>query len=467
MNNPMQRVADIWRSNALLWLILLTLSTTTWGQTFIGNVNANALDTSAVVTWTTAVPASSQVKYGTSQAYGKADTLDSTLVMQHSATISGLTASTTYHFSVISADSSGEQVASLDSKFTTASSSTGTIPTPTGGGIWTSAAELANLPMSGTAWTNLKNEADGSCGTADVADQQSFHDTCTLAQALVFARTGIESYRTAARTNIGLAIGTEVGGRELAWGRNLDSYVIAADLINLPSYDPTFDQNVFRPWIKKVVFTELDINGITMVDCNEKKPQNWGVVCGASRAATDIYLGNTTDLARVAQVFRGYLGDTSAYNGYSWSTTNLNGGLTFVPAGQPEMPVNSPGGTVGGHNVDGALIAEMSRCGSFSWPPCYTNYVWTGAGGMIVEADILYRAGYDVYNWSNKAVLRIYSYFKYLDDTFPTAGWWNQGSTGPNNWQPWIVNKRYGTSFPHQSPVNQGWNMSWTDWTHQ
>jgi len=86
---------------------------------------------------------------------------------------------------------------------------------------------------------------------------------------------------------------------------------------------------------------------------------------------------------------------------------------------------------------------------------------------VIVEAEILYRAGYPVYDWSNQAILRAYRYLLWLDNA--TGGFWyfSQGVTGPNNWQPWIVNKRYGTSFPHQSPVNQGWNMSWTDWTHQ
>ena len=474
MNTPIHKVADILRSNPLIWLVLLALPTTMWGQTFVSNVNASALDTSAVITWTTAVPASSQVKYGASQAYGLSSTFDGTMVVQHSVTLPGLTASTTYHFSAVSDDSSGEQVASLDSKFTTASSTGGgTPPPPTSGGIWISAAELAKLPMSGSAWNSVKAMADSDCGTPQISDQQSFNDTCVLAKALVFGRTGIESYRTEVHRQLGLAIGTELTGtlpRQLALGRNLVSYVLSADIIDLPAYDPSFDQQTFRPWLK-ITRTEV-LDGATLISCDETKPQNWGVVCGASRAAVDIYLGDTVDLARTAQVFKGYLGDRFTWAGYNWTTTINNGGATWSPNPSNQLvPVNPLGATVtwNGHayNVDGALIADISRGGAFQWPPHHTNYPWTGLGGVIVEAEILYRAGYPVYGWSNQAILRAYQYLLWLDNA--TGGFWyfSQGVNGPNNWQPWIVNRRYGTNLPHSSPVNQGWNMSWTDWTHQ
>jgi len=40
---------------------------------------------------------------------------------------------------------------------------------------------------------------------------------------------------------------------------------------------------------------------------------------GASRAAIDVYLGDMQDLARTAQVFRGWVGDRSAYAGFSYT----------------------------------------------------------------------------------------------------------------------------------------------------
>jgi hypothetical protein len=336
-------------------------------------------------------------------------------------------------------------------------------------GIWISPNELAALPMSGTAWSNLKAKADSDCGAPNLADQENFNDTCVLAKALVYARTGTSSYRTYVRNQLAMAINTELGGRQLALGRNLVSYVIAADLIGLPSYDKTFDDQSFRPWLKRTK-TEL-LDGITLVQCHEGKPQNWGTVCGASRAAVDIYLGDTTDLARTAKVFQGWLGDRSAYAGFSWSTTLSNGGATWSPLPSTALvPVNPKGATVNwngkSYNVDGALIAEMSRGGSFQWTPLHTLYAWTGLGGAIVQAEILYRAGYPTYQWGDQAILRAYQYMWWLHNA--TGGYWYDVAltSGHDNWQPFIVNYRYGSSLPSHTPTTAGWNMGWTDWTH-
>jgi hypothetical protein len=65
------------------------------------------------------VPATSQVNYGTTTAYGSSTTLDTTLVTSHSQTLSGLSSSTTYHYQVLAKDSAGNQVASADFVFTT------------------------------------------------------------------------------------------------------------------------------------------------------------------------------------------------------------------------------------------------------------------------------------------------------------------------------------------------------------
>ena len=118
--------------------------------------------------------------------------------------------------------------------------------------MWIAPAELARLPMQGAAWNRLKAAADGDLGTAQIADQISTHDTTTLAVALVYARTGTSSYRQKAAEAIASAIGTEQGGRTLALARNLPSYVIAADLIDLRSANAALDAR-FRAWLRAVV----------------------------------------------------------------------------------------------------------------------------------------------------------------------------------------------------------------------
>ncbi|MFA6338806.1 MAG: peptidoglycan-binding protein [Candidatus Paceibacterota bacterium] len=76
-------------------------------------------DTTATTTWTTDEVATSQVEYGLTNSYGLTSTLDSLLVTSHSVVLSGLTASTLYHFRVRSTDASGNLSVSSDQTFTT------------------------------------------------------------------------------------------------------------------------------------------------------------------------------------------------------------------------------------------------------------------------------------------------------------------------------------------------------------
>ena len=105
----------------------------------ITNVVATPTATGATVTWTTDQNANSQVAYGQTSAYNASTSLDSNSVMTHSETIGGLTASTTYHFSVMSMNSSDQSAMSPDMTFTTTGSSGGG-----GGGT--------------TDWTTIQNE---------------------------------------------------------------------------------------------------------------------------------------------------------------------------------------------------------------------------------------------------------------------------------------------------------------------
>jgi hypothetical protein len=78
----------------------------------------------ATITWQTDQPASSQVIYGTDQNYGSSTPLDSSLATSHSITLSGLMASTTYHFAVRSGNANGTTTSS-DQQFSTEGGSNG------------------------------------------------------------------------------------------------------------------------------------------------------------------------------------------------------------------------------------------------------------------------------------------------------------------------------------------------------
>jgi peroxiredoxin len=88
----------------------------------ISGINiSNITDLAGTISWTTDKPATSQVLFGVTSAYGSTTTLDQKLATSHSATLAGLTPSTTYHFKVTSQDGSGNKATSQDQTFTTQS----------------------------------------------------------------------------------------------------------------------------------------------------------------------------------------------------------------------------------------------------------------------------------------------------------------------------------------------------------
>ncbi|MBI3804681.1 MAG: fibronectin type III domain-containing protein [Nitrospirae bacterium] len=87
---------------------------------------------SATISWTTNEPADTQVQFGTTSAYGSSTSLNSSLSTSHSQSLTGLSASTTYHFRVISKDAANNAATSGDNTFTTPAAPDTTPPTFSG-----------------------------------------------------------------------------------------------------------------------------------------------------------------------------------------------------------------------------------------------------------------------------------------------------------------------------------------------
>jgi PKD repeat protein len=313
-------------------------------------------------------------------------------------------------------------------------------------GIWTSSTELASHATSGSAWDNVLDEANEAIGIPLISDQNDDSDVRVLAKALVYARTGNESYRTQVIGACRSAIGTEVGGRTLAAGRNLLGFVLAADLVGLPSADDT----AFRAWLRTCLSENLD--GDTLRSTHEERPNNWGTHAGASRAAIAAYLGDEAELARCAQVFKGWLGDRSSYAGFHYGDGSWQA--------DPSRPVgiNPRGATKDGHSIDGVLPDDQRRAGGFVWPPPKENYVWEALQGAIAQAVILHRAGYDVWEWQDQALMRSVRWL-HEQCAYPASG--------DDDWEPHVINFFYGSNFPARVPSHPGKNIGWTDWTHR
>ena len=322
--------------------------------------------------------------------------------------------------------------------------------------LWISRAEIEALPTSGTPWANVINTANSYEGSPTVCNQDSPNNVMVLAKALAYVRTGNQTFRTRVRVNVMNVIGTENGStcRSLALGRKLAAYVISADLVGLTSSEET----TFRNWLTNLRTKRLNGDNRSLVECHEERPNNWGTMCGGSRAAASAYLGDRTDLDRTAEVFKGYLGDRSSYAGFSYGSDQ-----SWHADPNALRGINPQGSVKQGVNIDGVLPDDMRRGGSFrTGCPVYTGYPWEALQGVMVQAEILHRQGYNAWGWENQAERRAVQYLKNLYDQ--CGGQW-YGDTD-DEFTPWMINHVYGTSFPTASPVHMGKIMGWTDWTH-
>lgn len=322
-------------------------------------------------------------------------------------------------------------------------------------GIWIANATLADLPMSGPAWVNLKTTADENVGIVTLSDQDADANVNILAKALVYARTQDSRYRSDVRTGIEIITwqNTEDKGRVLALGRELAAYVLAADLIDLAHYDPALDTQ-FRTKLRELLSKPLEgwSNELRSIrEAHELRPNNWGTHAGASRLAVAIYLDDKAEIERGALILRAYLGDLSAYNGFEYADD-----LSWHADASRPTGVNPKGATKEGHSIDGALTEEMRRGAPFQWPPVATNYPWEALQGVVVQAALLEKAGYPAWEWQDQAILRAVQFLYAL-------GWPAQGD---DEWIIPVINCVYGTNFPTATPAHPGKNMGWTSWTH-
>jgi hypothetical protein len=325
-------------------------------------------------------------------------------------------------------------------------------------GVWLSRAELMALPTSGSAWDRLKAQADAGPGTpVDLSCQDSKHSTATMAVALVAARLDSSAYKDKVRAAIAAIIGTESGSscghgdrnRILGVGRNLAAYVIAADLIDLRSYDPTLESR-FRTWLSalRTKPPTAAYPTLTLANGDATDAGNWGAYEGASRAAAAVYLADTADIARSADALRHFLTDGT---GFTWS-----GDTSWACDPAHPTPINGSCSR-DGHSLDGVIPMDMRRGGSYQWPPLVTQYPRENLVGRTIQAEILWRAGYATYDWGSHALLRASERLVALDALDPA--WYE-----PDIHAYWLIRSHLGVL--RVTGPSDGRGVSGVDWTH-
>ncbi len=312
-------------------------------------------------------------------------------------------------------------------------------------GFWISHDEIMQLPTHGDAWEGVLGDAEESTGNPQLADQDDQTNVRVMAKALVYVRTGNDRYRDEVVEACRRVMGTESGARTLAIGREVVAYVIAADLVGLPSEDAA----VFRTWLRDLRSRSFEDR--TLVSTHEERANNWGTHAGASRAAIAAYLEDRSELDRIADVFHGWLGNRGRYAGFEY------GDLSWQADPLRPVGINAAGAVGDGHSIDGVLPDEQRRAGAFEWPAPHENYVWEALQGALAQAVILHRAGYDVWNWEDRALLRAVRWL-YEQNDYPAEG--------DDTWQPHLINHYYAESFPAHVPSQPGKNVGFADWTH-
>ena len=115
-----------------------------------------------------------------------------------------------------------------------------------------------------------------------------------------------------------------------------------------------------------------------------------------------------------------------------------------------------------GHDVDGVLPDDQRRGGSFSWPPPRENYVYEALQGALLSAILLDRAGFEVWEWEERALWRAFRWLEQVAD-YPAEG--------DDEWQPFVI-----AHFFPEAPlrpivkrvrgVQPGKNFGFTDWLY-
>jgi hypothetical protein len=314
-------------------------------------------------------------------------------------------------------------------------------------GIWTSAAELAKIPMSGPAWDAVLFGASQDCSHPDVANQDDDTNVYVLAAAIVYARTGDTRYKdkVIAACEKLVAKG-HPGGKTLAWGRETGAYAMAADLVGYRT--PALDA-----WLRNMAETYKAGDKRTLRKMFENRANNWGSHAFGALCAIYRYLGDNAALAAIRDYWiRGVVGPNPGFkfddDDLSWHVDENNLRL-FNPKGAMKK----------GINIDGAIPDDMRRGAPFQTPPQFTNYAWGFMQGQIMAARILERAGMPIWAVGDSALYRAAFCLQVRFEKL-YGGW---AARGDDEWMLPFLDKAYGTHWSGQQSNlwKHGKNAGW------
>jgi hypothetical protein len=328
-------------------------------------------------------------------------------------------------------------------------------------GIWTSADELADNPMSGLPWDAMKAAADEvNPAWAFVSHQENNNNSHILAAAIVYARSGDETYRnkvvtaceklaSAGYPELSPQInGKPADNRTLAWARETGAYSLAADLVG-------YRTTAFETWLRNMAEVYVATDDRTLLFMFRKRPNNWGSHAFGSLCAIYAFLQDTTRLTELrdywVQSVIGPKPEDLEYGELSWHVDSSNLRL-----------INPKGAVKQGLNIDGVMPDDMRRNGSFSNPPPSrsTDYHWGFLQGTVIGARILERFGLSIWEVADSAIYRA-SYAYQVRWQAAYGGW---KADGDDLWMLPFFDDTYGTAWAEGQPERvweHGKNAGW------
>jgi uncharacterized repeat protein (TIGR02543 family) len=314
-------------------------------------------------------------------------------------------------------------------------------------GLWSSADELASAPTSGAAWDAVYSAANQSFYPPVVDNQDSDDNIQCLAAAIVYARTGNQTFKTKVTDACAyLASHGAPMDRTLAWAREVGAYALAADLVG-------YRTTAFETWLRNMAEVWDASDGWTVLEMFYDRPNNWGTHGFGMLVSVYAYLQDTDMLETIRDYW--IQGVTGPNPGYTY------GDLSWQANPNDPRQINPTGSVKNGLNIDGVLPDDMRRGGSFSIPPGHTGYCWEALQGLIMAARVLERYDPDLSIWSvdNNAIYRA-GYILQIVYENDFGGW---AATGDDEWMLPFYDDAYGTSWSDGSSdewgagKNTGW----------
>jgi hypothetical protein len=130
---------------------VISQAQTTW----ISNLYASTTSTTATLSWTTAVPSTTEVRYGLTTSYGTHTAEDPTLVVSHTANVNALTPGTVYHLKLLDTDAEPLQLSSADYTITTQPGPVAVSVTPASGTLGSGVAQQLTAQVTNATTTTV------------------------------------------------------------------------------------------------------------------------------------------------------------------------------------------------------------------------------------------------------------------------------------------------------------------------